>query len=48
MSEALDFKINAAEQKYSNMPLKKMVPQIQRLLSEQLCGYWKHKHNPLT
>ncbi|XP_036907503.1 interferon-induced very large GTPase 1-like isoform X2 [Sturnira hondurensis] len=41
MSEALDPAINAIEQMCSNMPVKEMAPQIQKLLSEQLCGCWK-------
>ncbi|XP_045706594.1 interferon-induced very large GTPase 1-like [Phyllostomus hastatus] len=41
MSEALDPAINTVEQKCSNIPIKEMRPQIQRLLTEHLCGCWK-------
>ncbi|XP_024425111.2 interferon-induced very large GTPase 1-like [Desmodus rotundus] len=41
MSEALDPAMNIVEQKCSNMPIKEVVPETQRLLSEHLCGCWK-------
>ncbi|XP_036903320.1 interferon-induced very large GTPase 1-like [Sturnira hondurensis] len=41
MSEALDPMMNKVEKECLMTPIEKMVPEIQRLLSEQLCGCWK-------
>ncbi|KAM5319596.1 interferon-induced very large GTPase 1-like isoform 1-T2 [Glossophaga mutica] len=41
MSEALDPAMNKVEKEYLTKPVEEMVPEIQKLLSEQLCGCWK-------
>ncbi|ELK01379.1 Interferon-induced very large GTPase 1 [Pteropus alecto] len=41
MSEALDPAMKTVEQKYLSMPVEGMVPEIQKMLSEHLCGCWK-------
>ncbi|XP_053518594.1 interferon-induced very large GTPase 1-like [Artibeus jamaicensis] len=41
MSEALDPMMNKVEEDCLMKPVEEMVPEIQKLLSEQLCGCWK-------
>ncbi|XP_045703514.1 interferon-induced very large GTPase 1-like [Phyllostomus hastatus] len=41
MSEALDPAMNKVEKECLTKPMEEMVPEIQKLLSEQLCGCWK-------
>ncbi|XP_005380565.1 PREDICTED: interferon-induced very large GTPase 1-like [Chinchilla lanigera] len=41
MSEALDAAMTKAEEKLLSMPIDKMVPVIEKILSEQFCGCWK-------
>lgn len=41
MREALDGAMMKAEEKFLSTPLDEMVPVIEKILSEQLCGCWK-------
>ncbi|XP_028372880.1 interferon-induced very large GTPase 1-like [Phyllostomus discolor] len=41
MSEALDPAMTKVEKECLNPPVEEMVPEIQKMLSEQLCGCWK-------
>ncbi|XP_004418688.1 PREDICTED: interferon-induced very large GTPase 1-like [Ceratotherium simum simum] len=41
MSEALDPAMKRAEQNYLSMSVKKMPSEIEKMLSEHLCGCWK-------
>nr|XP_027775725.1 interferon-induced very large GTPase 1-like [Marmota flaviventris] len=41
MSAALDPAMKKVEQNCSSMPIEEMVPEIEKILSEHLCGCWK-------
>ncbi|KAM7086612.1 interferon-induced very large GTPase 1-like isoform 1-T2 [Molossus nigricans] len=41
MNKALDSAMNTVEQECLNMSVEEMVPEIQKMLSEHLCGCWK-------
>ncbi|XP_054439165.1 interferon-induced very large GTPase 1-like [Pteronotus mesoamericanus] len=41
MSDALDPAMSTVEEEYWTLPIEEMVPEIQKMLSEHLCGCWK-------
>ncbi|XP_008053852.1 interferon-induced very large GTPase 1-like [Carlito syrichta] len=41
MCAALDPAMKRVEQNYSSMPLEEMVPKIEKIISQHLCGCWK-------
>nr|XP_040139682.1 interferon-induced very large GTPase 1-like [Ictidomys tridecemlineatus] len=41
MSASLDPAMKKVEQNLSSMPIEEMVPEIEKILSEHLCGCWK-------
>ncbi|XP_032977101.1 interferon-induced very large GTPase 1-like [Rhinolophus ferrumequinum] len=41
MTEVLDPSMKTVEQMCSSMPVEEIVPEIQKMLSDQLCGCWK-------
>ncbi|XP_076698541.1 interferon-induced very large GTPase 1-like [Callospermophilus lateralis] len=41
MSAGLDPAMKTVEQNLSSMPIEEMVPEIEKILSEHLCGCWK-------
>ncbi|XP_041523092.1 interferon-induced very large GTPase 1-like [Microtus oregoni] len=41
MSEALDPELRKVEKDCSSKPIDEMIPDIQKILSDQLCGCWK-------